>query len=74
MQIELVSQPDAVIAHWQELVDDPELARWPGRVETDEGNLSFTFLDSYQLSSGGRYPWMTTAVSMERYCRWWQDG
>jgi Uma2 family endonuclease len=35
MRIELVSQPDAVIARWQELVDDPELARWPGRVETD---------------------------------------
>jgi Uma2 family endonuclease len=35
MQIELVSQPDAVIARWQELVDDPELARWPGRVESD---------------------------------------
>jgi hypothetical protein len=35
MQIELVPQPDAVIARWQELVDDPELARWPGRVETD---------------------------------------
>ena len=35
MQIELVSQPDAVIARWQELVDDPELARWPGKVETD---------------------------------------
>jgi hypothetical protein len=34
MQIELVSQPDA-IARWQELVDDPELARWPGRVEND---------------------------------------
>ena len=35
MQIELVSQPDTVIARWQELVDDPELARWPGKVETD---------------------------------------
>jgi Uma2 family endonuclease len=35
MQIKLVSQPDAVIARWQELVDDPELARWPGKVETD---------------------------------------
>ena len=35
MQIELVPQPDAVIARWQELVDDPELARWPGGVETD---------------------------------------
>jgi Uma2 family endonuclease len=23
------------LARWQELVDDPELARWPGRVETD---------------------------------------
>jgi Uma2 family endonuclease len=34
MKIELVSQPD-VIARWQELVLDPELARWPGRVETD---------------------------------------
>ena len=22
------------LARWQELVDDPELARWPGRVET----------------------------------------
>jgi Putative restriction endonuclease len=35
MQIELVSQPDAVIARWQELVDDPDLARWPGKIETD---------------------------------------
>jgi Uma2 family endonuclease len=34
MQIELVSQPDA-IARWQELVDDPALARWPGKIETD---------------------------------------
>jgi Uma2 family endonuclease len=34
MQIELVSQPDA-IARWQELFDDPELARWPGKIETD---------------------------------------
>ena len=23
------------LARWQELVNDPELARWPGRVETD---------------------------------------
>jgi hypothetical protein len=23
------------LARWQELVADPELARWPGRVETD---------------------------------------
>jgi Uma2 family endonuclease len=35
MQIELVSQPAAAIARWQELVDDPELARWPGKIETD---------------------------------------
>jgi Uma2 family endonuclease len=34
MQIELVSQPDA-IARWQELFDDQELARWPGKIETD---------------------------------------
>jgi Uma2 family endonuclease len=34
MQIELVAQPDA-IARWQELVDDPELARLPYRIETD---------------------------------------
>jgi Uma2 family endonuclease len=34
MQIELVSQPDA-IARWQELVDDPELAKLPYRIETD---------------------------------------
>jgi Uma2 family endonuclease len=34
MQIELVSQPDA-IARWQKLVDDPDLARWPGKIETD---------------------------------------
>jgi hypothetical protein len=27
VQIELVAQPDAVIARWQELVDDPELAQ-----------------------------------------------
>jgi Uma2 family endonuclease len=35
MQIELVSEPAVAIARWQELVDDPELARWPGRVESD---------------------------------------
>ena len=35
MQIELVSQPDVVIARWQELVDDPELAKLPYRFETD---------------------------------------
>lgn len=35
MQIELLAQPDAVIARWQELVNDPELARWPGKIETD---------------------------------------
>src|ERR1700731_2168211 len=34
MQIELVSQPDA-IARWQELLADPELARLPYRIETD---------------------------------------
>jgi hypothetical protein len=34
MQIELVAQPDA-IARWQELVDDPDLARLPYRIETD---------------------------------------
>jgi Uma2 family endonuclease len=35
MQIELVSQPAAAIARWQELLDDPELAKLPYRVETD---------------------------------------
>jgi Uma2 family endonuclease len=35
MQIELVSEPAAVIARWQELVDDPELAKLPYRIETD---------------------------------------
>jgi Uma2 family endonuclease len=35
MQIELLAQRDAVIARWQELLADPELARWPGKVETD---------------------------------------
>jgi Uma2 family endonuclease len=35
MQIELVSQPDVIIARWQELVDDPELAKLPYRIETD---------------------------------------
>jgi hypothetical protein len=35
MQIELVSQPDVVIARWQELVDDPDLAKLPYRIETD---------------------------------------
>ena len=34
MQIKLVSRPDA-IARWQELVDDPDLARLPYRIETD---------------------------------------
>jgi Uma2 family endonuclease len=34
MQIELVSQPDA-ITRWQELLADPELARLPYRIETD---------------------------------------
>lgn len=35
MQIELVSEPVAAVARWHELLDDPELARWPGRIETD---------------------------------------
>ena len=35
MQIELVSEPAAAIARWHELFDDPELARWPGKIETD---------------------------------------
>ena len=35
MHIELVSQPDVVIARWQQLVDDPELAKLPYRFETD---------------------------------------
>jgi Uma2 family endonuclease len=35
MRIELVAQPDAVIARWQKLVDDPELAKLPNRIETD---------------------------------------
>jgi Uma2 family endonuclease len=34
MQIEIQPQPDA-IEHWQELLADPELARWPGKIETD---------------------------------------
>jgi Uma2 family endonuclease len=34
MQIEIQSRPDA-IQRWQELLADPELARWPGRIETD---------------------------------------
>jgi hypothetical protein len=39
MQIELISQPDA-IARWQKLVDDPDLARWPGKIETDRSDAS----------------------------------
>jgi Uma2 family endonuclease len=35
MQIELLSEPVAAVARWHELLDDPELARWPGRIETD---------------------------------------
>jgi Uma2 family endonuclease len=35
MQIELVSEPAAAIARWQELVDDPEWERWTGKIETD---------------------------------------
>ena len=34
MQIEIQAQPDA-IKRWQELLADPELARWPGKIETD---------------------------------------
>jgi hypothetical protein len=34
MQIELVTQPEALV-RWREVLADPELARWPGRIETD---------------------------------------
>jgi Uma2 family endonuclease len=34
MQIDIQPQPDA-IKRWQELLADPELARWPGKIETD---------------------------------------
>jgi len=34
MQIEIQIQPDA-IKRWQELLADHELARWPGKIETD---------------------------------------
>jgi Uma2 family endonuclease len=34
MRIELVTQPEA-LARWREVLADPELARWPGRIETD---------------------------------------
>ena len=43
------------LARWQELVDDPELARWPGRVETDRFGADDRKLDSGvipQFSSG----------------------
>jgi Uma2 family endonuclease len=34
MQIDIHPQPDA-IERWQDLLADPELARWPGKIETD---------------------------------------
>jgi Uma2 family endonuclease len=34
MQIQLVTQPDA-LARWREILGDPALARWSGRIETD---------------------------------------
>ena len=33
--VEFPLEPAHHLARWQELVDDPELAQWPGRVETD---------------------------------------
>jgi len=35
MQIELVSHPEVAILRWHQLVDDPELAKLPYRIETD---------------------------------------
>jgi hypothetical protein len=43
------------LARWQELVDDPALARWPGRVETDRVGADDRVPDSGvipQFSSG----------------------
>ena len=34
MQIELVSHPEVAILRWHQLVDDPELAKLPYRIET----------------------------------------
>jgi hypothetical protein len=34
MRIELVTRPEALV-RWREVLADPELARWPGRIETD---------------------------------------
>jgi hypothetical protein len=39
MQIELVTQPEALV-RWREVLADPELARWPGRIETDPARLN----------------------------------
>jgi Uma2 family endonuclease len=35
MQIEAKAQPDALVKQWREILADSELARWPGRIETD---------------------------------------
>jgi Uma2 family endonuclease len=34
MQIDIQPDPEA-LARWREVLADPELARWPGRIETD---------------------------------------
>jgi Uma2 family endonuclease len=34
MEIDLQPDPEA-LTRWQEILADPELARWPGRIETD---------------------------------------
>ena len=34
MQIDLIPDPNALL-RWGEILEDPELARWPGRIETD---------------------------------------
>ena len=40
------------LARWQELVDDPELARWPGRVETDRlGRIIVSLIPAFSHSS-----------------------
>jgi Uma2 family endonuclease len=35
MQIQAEAKPEALVQQWHQILADPELARWPGRIETD---------------------------------------
>lgn len=68
MQIELVSQPDA-IARWQELLADPELARLPYRIEMDR--LGRTIMSPPPAYRHARYVGkITRLLQLPHFVRW----